>query len=151
MTETIDDDIFYNWAEDDRSLGEFELGDGIDLSIYSMNRKGNLKFEFFKTVGNGCACVGKPFEMSEDAWRSLTEAVREIDMCLLAGETRKFQLSPDTGLITSFTDAGDRYARLLLSDKIGRIKKFDVTYAAWLYLADMLTQITQEADLLRCY
>jgi hypothetical protein len=154
MSETLDDDVYgmYMSDEDDgTSFGEFELGDGVELSILSADKEGHLKFEFIKMIGNACGRIRQPFVMSEAAWRSFAEAAREIDMCLLAGETRKFQLSPDTGLITCFTDAGDRYARLLLSEKTGRIKKFDVTYAAWLYLADMLIDITREADALRRY
>ena len=152
-TETIDvgEEIEYeaNAIEAiDLSSGDYELGDGIELSIEVADRQGRLKFEFVKVYGR----IREPFAIREDAWRCLEEHTREIDVWLLRCEHQVLQLSEDTTLATFATATGERYVRLRVNAKRGhRAKTFELTCDAWTYLANAAKQITRDADAYRRY
>ena len=152
-TETIDvgEEIEYeaNAIEAiDLSSGDYELGDGIELSIEVADRQGRLKFEFVKVYGR----IREPFAIREDAWRCLEEHTREIDVWLLRCEHQVLLLSEDTTLATFATATGERYVRLRVSAKGGhRAKTFELTCDAWTYLANAAKQITRDADAYRRY
>jgi hypothetical protein len=151
-TETIDvgEEIEYeaNAIEAiDLSCSDYELGDGIELSVLAADRQGKLKFEFEKMYGR----VRDPFAIREDAWRCLAEHAREIDVWLLRCEHQMLQLSDDTTLATFANASGERYVRLRVKEKTRRAKTFELTCDAWTYLANAAQQITRDADAHRRY
>jgi len=152
-TETIDVGEEIEYEENaieaiDLSSGDYELGDGIELSIEVADRQGRLKFEFVKVYGR----IREPFAIREDAWRCLEEHTREIDVWLLRCEHQVLQLSEDTTLATFATSTGERYVRLRVNAKSGRrAKTFELTCDAWTYLANAAKQITRDADAYRRY
>jgi hypothetical protein len=152
MVDTVD--VGYTACQPDEiesMFGEYELGDGIELSVFSADRQGSLKFEFVKAFGYACGPIREPLVIREEAWRSLVKHTREIDVWLLQCKHEVFELSDDTTLATCFTTSGDRYVRLRLSEKNGRAKTFELTHAAWTYLANEASQISCDADALRRY
>jgi hypothetical protein len=150
--ETIDvgDEIEYetNAIEAiDLSSGDYELGDGIELSIETADRQGRVRFEFVKVYGR----IREPFAIREDAWRCLAEHTREIDVWLLQREHQMLQLSDDTTLATFASASSERYVRLRVSEKVGCAKTFELTCDAWTYLANAANQISCDADAHRRY
>ena len=134
-------------AMDLLSVGDYQLGDGIDLSVESSDRQGHVKFEFVKVYGRTRA----PFVIREDAWRCLVQHKREIDVWLLRCEHKMLELSEDTTLATYCTAYGERYVRLQVRAKSGRATTFEITHTAWTYLANEAKQISRDADSLRRY
>ena len=151
-TETIDvgEEIEYEaYAIEaiDLSSGDYELGDGIELSVEVADIQGHLKFEFVKVYSR----IREPFVIREDAWRCLAEHTREIDVWLLRCEHEMLELSDDTTLATYSTASGERYVRLRVGAKNGRAKTFELTHEAWMYLANAAKQISRDADARRRY
>ena len=155
MTDTIDvEQMEYEPYEPEAievSYGDYDLGDGIELSILSADKQGHLKFEFVKLFAYARGRIREPFAVREEAWRCLAEHTREIDVWLLQCKPEMLELSDDMTLATCFTTSSDRYVRLRLSEKNGRAKTFELTHAAWTYLADNAKQISRDADALRRY
>jgi hypothetical protein len=154
MTDTIDDGQVVEYEPEalEASFGDYDLGDGIELSVLSADKQGSLKFEFVKVLGYARrGWIPAPFAVREEAWRCLAEHTREIDVWLLRCEHEVLELSDDTTLATCSTTCGDRYVRLHRSVENGRMKTFELTYAAWTYLANAAERISLEADTLRCY
>jgi hypothetical protein len=60
----------------DLSSEDYELGDGIKLSVLTSDIQGKLKFEFQKVYGR----IREPFVVGEEAWRCLVRRSREIDV-----------------------------------------------------------------------
>jgi hypothetical protein len=131
----------------DLSCGDYELGDGIELSVLASDGQGKLKFEFEKVYGR----IREPFVIGEEAWRCLVRHSREIDVCLLRRTHELFELSDDATLATCCTPSGDRLVRLRVSAKNARASTFELTHAAWAHLSDKATQISRDADMLRRY
>ena len=126
---------------------DYELGDGIQLSIVPADRRGKLKFEFEKVYGR----LRDMFVLGEEAWRSLVRHSRQIDVWLLRCERAVLQLSGDATLATCVTASGERYVRLRVNDKDGHANTFELTYAAWTHLADAAKQVSSDSDALRLY
>ena len=152
-TDTIDVggheyDIYGIQAIDLSSVGDYELGDGIELSVESSDRQGHIKFEFVKVYARRTRA---PFVIREDAWRCLVEHKREIDVWLLRCEHQVLELSDDTTLATYGTASGERYVRLRVRAKNGRATTLELTHTAWTYLANEAKQILRDADSLRRY
>jgi hypothetical protein len=161
MTDTIDDGFCGDTQEDDGDdelmfddesvpFGDFELGDDIELSVMSADNEGHLKFEFFKPPAGANGRIQQPFVLNEVAWRSLKVMAEEIDMCMMHGEQRFFHLSPDVYLLTCTTDGGDRLARLMRQQP-NLVTKFNLTFEAWINLAESLKLIDRNADAHRRY
>ena len=132
----------------DLSSGDYELGDGIELSVEVVDLQGHLKFEFVKVYSR----IREPFVIREDAWRCLAEHTREIDVWLLRCEHAMLELSDDTTLASYSTASGERYVRLRVNAKSGhRAKTFELTCDAWTYLSNAAKQITRDADAYRRY
>jgi hypothetical protein len=127
----------------DLPSGDYELGDGIELSTVPADRRGKLKFEFEK--------VYDVFVLGEEAWRCLVESAREIDVCLLRCERATPLLSGDATQATCITASGKRYVQRRANNKDGGASTFELTYAAWTHLADTAKQMTREVDAVRLY
>ena len=155
MADTIDvEQMEYEAHEPEAievSYGDYDLGDGIELSILSADKQGHLKFEFVKLFAYARGRIREPFAVREEAWRCLAEHTREIDVWLLRCEHEMLELSDDTTLATYSTASGERYVRLRVSAKNGRAKTFELTYEAWTYLANAAKQISRDADARRRY
>jgi hypothetical protein len=131
----------------DLPRGEYELGDGIELSMVPADRQGKLKFEFERMYGR----LRDLFILGEEASRCLVEHTREIDVCLLRCERTVLQLSGDVTLATCATASGERYVQLRANNKDGGAGTFELTYAAWTHLADTAKQMMYDADAFRLY
>ena len=127
--------------------GEYELGDGIELTILAADRRGKLKFEFEKVYGR----LRDLLVLGEEAWRCLVGHARDIDVWLLRCELQMLQLSNDAMLATCVTPSGERYVRLCVKYRDGRANTIELTYSAWTHLADTAKQISCDADALRLY
>ena len=70
MTETVDvEQMEYKPEAIEVSYSDYELGDGIELSILPADKQGQLKFEFVKVFGYARGWVREPFVIREEAWR----------------------------------------------------------------------------------